>query len=132
MDTPLALLREIISHMETQLNLSGRDKNDKPYAEVPMSLGKTDYLYERMLKCAGLRKNNAGDLEERNHLSSYEWIELHKKANEKMSQDGLRRGQSYMNALHEIDLSLYNRIAGSTLDPFYNDESLPKFFEFLT
>jgi hypothetical protein len=41
----------------------------------------------------------------------------------------LREGQSLMNALGEINFSLYKEITGTENDPFYQDERIPAFFE---
>ena len=40
---------------------------------------------------------------------------------------GLRKGQSYMIALSEIDLDCYRKIAGTENDPFYVDAKIPQF-----
>jgi hypothetical protein len=41
----------------------------------------------------------------------------------------LRKGQSYMNALAEVDPEVYDMIAGTSFDPFYKDEIFPSFVE---
>jgi hypothetical protein len=45
---------------------------------------------------------------------------------------GVRRGQSYMIALYEIDKNLYNAVTATDADPFYEDSNLTKFFKVLT
>ena len=46
--------------------------------------------------------------------------------------NGLRVGQSYMNALYKINPSLYDEITGTDIDPFYNDYNLEGFLDFLS
>jgi hypothetical protein len=44
---------------------------------------------------------------------------------------GLRLGQSYMLALHDIDKILYNEIKNTEYDCFYDDNKIKSFFEFI-
>jgi len=41
-------------------------------------------------------------------------------------------GQAYMNALHSVNEDLYNEITATDVDPFYIDDNITKFMEFLT
>ncbi len=41
----------------------------------------------------------------------------------------LRDGQSFMNALGEINHSLYKEITGTDADCFYLDSKIPEFFD---
>lgn len=43
----------------------------------------------------------------------------------------LREGQSYMNALAEINPELYKKITGTEADCFYDDKKIPSFFDML-
>ncbi len=43
----------------------------------------------------------------------------------------LRRGQCYYNALYTLRPDLANEICGTKLDPFYVDERIPAFLEWL-
>jgi hypothetical protein len=43
-----------------------------------------------------------------------------------------RIGQAFMNVLREVDLDEYARLAGSTVDPFYQDKNLPAAIDKLT
>ena len=43
----------------------------------------------------------------------------------------LRLGQSYMNLLYEVRPELEQRICGTDLDPFYKDDNLYHFLEFV-
>lgn len=40
---------------------------------------------------------------------------------------GLRKGQSYMNALHEVNPTIYQNITGTDIDPFYDDAKIAGF-----
>ncbi len=40
---------------------------------------------------------------------------------------GLRKGQSYMNALYEVNHTVYQSVTGSDIDPFYDDSKIPRF-----
>jgi hypothetical protein len=42
-----------------------------------------------------------------------------------------REGQVYMNVLFAMRGDLYNRITGTTYDPFYDDDKVPMFLTFL-
>jgi len=44
---------------------------------------------------------------------------------------GLREGQSYMNALYDINPSLYEKASGTDADCFYVDDNIPQFLNFL-
>ena len=41
---------------------------------------------------------------------------------------GLREGQSWMNALHKVDLDLYKEVLRTDADCFYLDEKINEFF----
>ncbi len=43
-----------------------------------------------------------------------------------------REGQTWFNVLYEQHPEIADDIRGTILDPFYNDENLPRFFNFLT
>lgn len=64
-------------------------------------------------------------------LTDKEWVELVEKT-VKYCHEGLRLGQSYMNALSKVNIDLYNEIIATDVDPFYNDNILPRFIEYLT
>ena len=59
-------------------------------------------------------------------------IKLLKFEYEIMIKKGLRKGQSYFNALHKVDWILAEKIKGSNVDPFYNDTKIPQFLETVT
>ena len=40
---------------------------------------------------------------------------------------GLRKGQSYMNALREINPAVYSSVTATEDDPFYDDSKIPRF-----
>ena len=40
---------------------------------------------------------------------------------------GLRKGQSYMNALMEINPAVYSSVTATEVDPFYDDAKIPRF-----
>lgn len=42
-----------------------------------------------------------------------------------------RRGQAYMNYLHQVRKDLYRSIAGTELNPFYDDNRMNSFMDFL-
>ena len=42
-----------------------------------------------------------------------------------------REGQTAFNVLHEMRPELANKIRGGTIDPFYRDDKLPYFVEWL-
>jgi len=44
----------------------------------------------------------------------------------------LRKGQSLMSTLYEIDTTIYRKIVGTDNDPFYDDKKLDNFFKFLS
>jgi len=43
--------------------------------------------------------------------------------------NGLRTGQSYMNALYELDKDLYNKISDTESDCFYDNGRIGAFME---
>lgn len=64
-------------------------------------------------------------------LSSSEWADLNLKTIEFYKSKHIRLGQSYMNALWKVSEDLYNVITGTDNDPFYNDDNLTNFINFL-
>jgi hypothetical protein len=65
-----------------------------------------------------------------NKLTEKEIHLLIKKTNEYTSK-GLRLGQSYMNALSDINKKLYLEITNTKYDPFYNNNNIINFFTYL-
>ena len=63
-------------------------------------------------------------------LTDEEWVELVRKTVQ-YSHDGLRLGQSYMNALGDVRFDLYKEITDTEFDCFYNDDKIIKFINFL-
>lgn len=63
-------------------------------------------------------------------LSDKEWVELTKSVVEHRLE-GLRLGQSYMNALHIIKPKLYEEMSGTKYDCFYSDENIVNFLNYL-
>lgn len=64
-------------------------------------------------------------------LTDKEWIELTKKTIEVYNTGHLRLGQSYMNALANININFYNEVTATEYDCFYSDDKIVKFMEFL-
>jgi hypothetical protein len=64
-------------------------------------------------------------------LTDKQWVELTRRtiyyANNK-----LRLGQSYMNALFDIDKDLYKEVTGTDFDCFYNDDKLIELIKYLS
>jgi hypothetical protein len=58
-----------------------------------------------------------------------EMDKLHQLA-QKYQSKGCRVGQSYMNAINDIDVIVYNSIP-KTADCFYDDSKLQNFFEYI-
>lgn len=61
------------------------------------------------------------------------WIEYWNKfANEvAWDQYEFRTGEMMFNALNNMDSKLANSLLGTSCDPFYNDENIPEFLEFI-
>ena len=66
-------------------------------------------------------------------LTDQEWIELTQKTQEFLFKDEgvLRLGQSYMNALYEVNSQLYKDITNTENDPFYEDKLINNFMKYL-
>ena len=64
-------------------------------------------------------------------LTDKEWVDLVKKTVVLYSK-GLRLGQSYMNALHDLRPDLYKEITETENDCFYDDDKIINFINFLT
>lgn len=43
-----------------------------------------------------------------------------------------RRGQAYMNYLYYANRIWYETVTGTDCDPYYNDDKIPAFLEFLS
>lgn len=63
-------------------------------------------------------------------LTDKEWVELIRAVTEYAYQ-GLRVGQSYMNALHKIKPELYKQINGTDADCFYSDDKIINFINYI-
>ena len=63
-------------------------------------------------------------------LTNEEIARLHEKAQRYMVM-GLRLGQSYMNALNEINVGLSNEILGTDNDPYYLDGNYDNFIQYI-
>lgn len=59
-------------------------------------------------------------------LTDKEWVKLIKRFCKYYGQ-GLRTGQSYSNALADVNMKAYNEITVTDDDPFYNDNNVVKF-----
>ena len=59
-----------------------------------------------------------------------DWLELTRKTTE-YTHKGLRLGQSYMNALCDLNKEIYDEITNSRIDPFYDNQNLLNFFTYL-
>jgi hypothetical protein len=64
-------------------------------------------------------------------LTDKEWVELTKKAIDNYNTGHLRLGQSYMNALAEINMDFYKEVTATEYDCFYNDNKIVKFMDYL-
>lgn len=64
-------------------------------------------------------------------LTDTEWVELTKKTLENYNSGHLRLGQSYMNALADVRMDLYEEVTATEYDCFYNDDKIIKFVEYL-
>lgn len=64
-------------------------------------------------------------------LTSKEWIDLTRRTIEFYNSGHLRMGQSYMNALANVNLSLYEEITATDYDCFYNDKKIINFMYFI-
>ena len=53
---------------------------------------------------------------------------LYHKAHE-YKEYGLRKGQSFFNALYDVDPDLADKIRDTEIDPFYTDDKLNEFLE---
>jgi len=54
---------------------------------------------------------------------------LKSKFNEHFATGNLRRGQSYMVALFDVNSDLYKEITGTNCDPFYLDSRIDEFLK---
>lgn len=63
-------------------------------------------------------------------LTDEQWVSLQKSFITYHHQ-GMRLGQSYMNALFDANPEIYNQIRGTHIDPFYNDGALIQFINYL-
>ena len=63
-------------------------------------------------------------------LTDKEWVSLTRKLFPYMDK-GLRAGQSYMNALRDVNPDVYYEISGTSNDPFYDDNKIILFMRFL-
>jgi len=59
-------------------------------------------------------------------LTDKEWVKLIKRFC-KYFEQGLRNGQSYSNALADVNMKAYNEITGTDDDCFYDDNKVIKF-----
>lgn len=73
-------------------------------------------------------KNTESDM---SRLTDTEWVELTKKTLENYNSGHLRLGQSYMNALADVRMDLYEEVTATEYDCFYNDDKIIKFVEYL-
>ncbi len=46
-------------------------------------------------------------------------------------QCNLRKGQAYINTLHDVDKELYVKLAGTEYDCYYDDNKISKFLEYI-
>lgn len=63
-------------------------------------------------------------------LTNEEIAKLHETARKYISM-GLRLGQSYSNALHQISPKLHDEISGTDKDPFYLDRLYDNFIRYI-
>jgi len=47
------------------------------------------------------------------------------------SKNDYRQGQAYFNALEEVDSNLAEKVRGTRLDPFYNDDRIDLFLDYV-
>jgi hypothetical protein len=64
-------------------------------------------------------------------LTDKEWVDITRKTIENYNTGHLRLGQSYMNALGDINIDLYKEVTATEYDCFYNDNKIVKLIEFL-
>jgi hypothetical protein len=64
-------------------------------------------------------------------LTDKEWVELTRKTIDNYNTGHLRLGQSYMNALAEINMDFYIEVTATEYDCFYNDNKIVKFMDYL-
>jgi hypothetical protein len=65
-----------------------------------------------------------------NKLTDAEWVKLIRSFC-KYFEQGLRVGQSYSNALADVNMDAYNEITGTDVDCFYNDNKVVDFIRAL-
>jgi hypothetical protein len=58
-------------------------------------------------------------------LTDKEWVDITRKTIENYNTGHLRLGQSYMNALGDINIDLYKEVTATEYDCFYNDDNNP-------
>lgn len=56
-------------------------------------------------------------------------LEMYTRFSAHLGQGKQRRGQAWMNALHDVDAELYDRIHSTEADCFYNDRKIDAFKE---
>jgi len=76
------------------------------------------------------RANDVRLKQQSGRLTNEEWIHM-TELTVKFAHQGLRIGQSYINALAEVRFDLYEKIKGTECDPMYQDGNIHKFMEFL-
>lgn len=64
-------------------------------------------------------------------LTDKEWVDITRKTIENYNTGHLRLGQSYMNALGDINIDLYKEVTATEYDCFYSDNKIVKLIEFL-
>ncbi len=74
-------------------------------------------------KCKYIRTNSK--------LSEQEWVELTRKFVKQYSGGHQRIGQAYINAIRDMKVELYDEIAGTQNDCFYDDKKIIDFIRFL-
>lgn len=62
-------------------------------------------------------------------MNCYQIKELLDLYNKHRHENGLREGQSLMNALYKVEKSLYDKITGTNADPFYDDSKINVFWQ---
>jgi hypothetical protein len=63
-------------------------------------------------------------------LTDEQWIKLTRNAVDYM-HSGQRLGQSYMNALYEVNPDVYSKISNGTYDPYHDDTRISAFINYL-
>lgn len=63
-------------------------------------------------------------------LTDEQWVSLQRSFVRYHSQ-GMRLGQSYMNALFDSNIEIYKEVRGTDIDPFYDDGVLIPFINYL-